>query len=127
MRLTFTVTLFGILKIPRHLLWWANGKVKTKCCSYGQLNAKIENQGREFIVFSSLNRGGFIMGKLSVPCVRFMQNGRRLFMFVVDGKVIPTFATVPHVGHGEKGELSGFQRPEVKAHINNIREYLESG
>jgi len=68
------------------------------------------------------------MSMLQVPCIRFKQNGRRLFSFVVDGKQIPEFATVPHVGRSlTDGTLEGFQRPEVKSHINNIKVYLETG
>ncbi len=68
------------------------------------------------------------MSTIQVPAIRFKQNGRRLFSFVVDGKEIPTFATVPHVNRSiTDGTLEGFQRPEVKAHINNIKTYLETG
>lgn len=64
----------------------------------------------------------------SVPCVRFKQNGRRIFMFTIDGKVIPDFASVPHVSRdAESGKLDGFQRPEVKGHIGNIKNYIETG
>jgi DGQHR domain-containing protein len=68
------------------------------------------------------------MPKISVPALRYFQNGRRLYTFAVDGKLIDSFATVPHVGRSEEnGSLEGFQRPEIKKHIKNIREYLESG
>lgn len=68
------------------------------------------------------------MSVLTVPAIRYKQNGRKLFSFVVDGKAIPEFATVPHVARSvTDGTLEGFQRPEVKAHINNIKAYLETG
>src|SRR3954453_5210256 len=68
------------------------------------------------------------MSTLQVPAIRFKQNGRRLFSFVVDGKQIPEFATVPHLNRSFTDvTLEGFQRPEVKAHINNIKAYLETG
>lgn len=64
----------------------------------------------------------------TVPALRFRQGNRRIFMFTIDGKLIPEFARVPHVGRDdETGKLDGFQRPEVKAHIKNIRDYVESG
>ncbi len=64
----------------------------------------------------------------TVNAVRFDQNGRRLFLFAIDGKLIPEFARVPHVGRdAETGKLDGFQRPEVKTHIRAIREYVETG
>lgn len=49
-------------------------------------------------------------------------------MFTIDGKRIHEFASVPHLGRDdETGKLDGYQRPEVRAHIKNIREYIESG
>src|SRR5207249_9520492 len=48
-----------------------------------------------------------------------------LYSFAVDGKEIPTFATVSRIRR--KGtELEGYQRPEVLSHIGEIRNYLES-
>lgn len=35
------------------------------------------------------------------------------------------FATIERVGRSESGELSGFQRPQIAAHIREIRDYLE--
>lgn len=68
------------------------------------------------------------MSTIQVPAVRFTQNGRKLFMFAIDGKLLHSFARVPHVGRDvETGKLDGFQRPEVRAHIKNIREYIETG
>src|SRR5690349_3424881 len=62
----------------------------------------------------------------TVNALRFNQNGRLIFLFTVDGKRIHDFARVPHVGRdAETGQLDGFQRPEVKAHIRAIRDYLE--
>lgn len=64
----------------------------------------------------------------TVPAVRFKQNGRRIFSFVVDGKTIHEFARVPHLNRdAETGRLVGYQRDEVKRHIANIRDYLETG
>ena len=64
----------------------------------------------------------------SVPCVRFQQNGCRLFLFTVEAKQIHEFARVPHVGRdADTGKLDGFQRPEVRQHIKAIREYIEAG
>jgi DNA sulfur modification protein DndB len=63
---------------------------------------------------------------ISVPCVRFKQSGRRLYLVVVAGKQIYEFAAVPHVDHNEAGELVGYQRSEVKRHIETIRDYIDS-
>lgn len=35
------------------------------------------------------------------------------------------FATIERIGRDAQGELSGFQRPQVAAHIREIRDYLE--
>lgn len=65
---------------------------------------------------------------LQVPALKIQQNGRRLFLFMVDGKRIHDFARVPHVGRDiDTGKLDGFQRPEIRAHIKNIRDYIENG
>src|SRR3546814_17889971 len=36
-----------------------------------------------------------------------------------------SFATIDRIGRDAQGELSGFQRPQVAAHIREIRDYLE--
>jgi DGQHR domain-containing protein len=46
-------------------------------------------------------------------------------MFAVDGKQLPEFTTVSRVKR-EDGELDGYQRPEVLAHVGAIRSYVES-
>ncbi len=35
------------------------------------------------------------------------------------------FASIERIGRDEQGELNGFQRPQVAAHIREIRDYLE--
>ena len=51
---------------------------------------------------------------------------RRLYSFAVDGKSLHDFCTISRVSRqGDEG-LEGYQRPEVMAHINQIRDYLES-
>jgi len=51
---------------------------------------------------------------------------RKLYSFAADGKSLHDFCTISRVSrHGEEG-LDGYQRPEVMAHINQIRDYLES-
>jgi DGQHR domain-containing protein len=48
-----------------------------------------------------------------------------LYSFAVDGKQIPSFATISRIRrHGT--ELQGYQRPEVLSHVAEIRTYLES-
>lgn len=66
---------------------------------------------------------------IQIPAIKFTQgNDRELYTFVVDGKVIPHFANIVRIGRDQdkKNELFGYQRPEVFAHIKEIRRYLES-
>ena len=50
---------------------------------------------------------------------------RVLYAFEMDGKLIPSFAASSRV-HRREAALEGYQRPEVLAHIAEIRDYLES-
>ena len=49
-----------------------------------------------------------------------------LYVFAVDAKRVPSFATVSRIRRPEAGGLRGYQRPEVLAHIQEIRSYVES-
>ncbi|WP_223643917.1 DGQHR domain-containing protein DpdB [Corallococcus sp. EGB] len=63
---------------------------------------------------------------LRVPALEVEQpSGRRLYLFAVDGKRVPSFATVSRVRRTD-GVLEGYQRPEVLNHVAAIREYMES-
>lgn len=65
--------------------------------------------------------------ELKLPAVEVRQGqGRRLYTFAVDGKLIPHFTTISRVTRGEGGSLTGYQRPEVLSHVEEIRSYLES-
>lgn len=62
---------------------------------------------------------------IEVEAFEIMQSpGRRLYSFVIDGKKIPSFASVSRVRRVET-DLLGYQRPEVVSHIDEIRTYLE--
>lgn len=64
--------------------------------------------------------------ELRLPALEVQQGPtRRLYLFAVDGKVVSRFAAVSRIrrnGH----DVMGYQRPEVLAHIDEIRSYLES-
>lgn len=63
--------------------------------------------------------------ELRIPAIEVTQSpGRLLYSFAIDGKLIPTFAAISRV-HRNNAELEGYQRPEVLAHIAEIRDYLE--
>lgn len=64
--------------------------------------------------------------ELRIPAIEVRQSaGRLLYSFAVDGKLVPTFAAISRV-HRHDDRLEGYQRPEVLAHIAEIRDYLES-
>ena len=63
--------------------------------------------------------------ELRVPAIQVSQGpSRTLYSFAIDGKLIPSFATVSRIRRN--GSVKGYQRPEVLAHIDEIRGYLES-
>lgn len=64
---------------------------------------------------------------LRFPALEVSQGkNRKIYSFAVDGKEIPEFATISRVSRGGEGELLGYQRPEVRSHIGQIRSYIES-
>jgi len=65
--------------------------------------------------------------ELRLPALKISQGSQRtLFAFAVDGKLVPEFAAVSRVKRGGEGSVLGYQRPEVRSHIAEIRRYLES-
>jgi len=64
--------------------------------------------------------------ELRLPAIEVRQGaGQILYAFAVDGKQVPAFATVSRIRRPD-GILEGYQRPEVHAHIAEIRRYVES-
>lgn len=64
---------------------------------------------------------------LRVPAFAVRQGRNRvLYSFAIDGKLVDTIATVSRLHREEGAELGGYQRPEVVAHVAEIRAYLES-
>lgn len=64
--------------------------------------------------------------EVQIPALEVCQGeSRRLYMFAIDGKQLPRFTTVSRVKR-QNGELDGYQRPEVLAHVAAIRSYIES-
>jgi len=66
--------------------------------------------------------------QLRFPALEIRQSeGTTLYAFAADGKQVPLFAAVSRVGRDSAASITGYQRPEVVAHIAAIRQYLESG
>jgi DGQHR domain-containing protein len=64
--------------------------------------------------------------ELRLPAIQVQQGtDQTLYTFAVDGKQVPSFATVSRIRR-PTGELEGYQRPEVHSHIAEIRRYVES-
>ena len=65
--------------------------------------------------------------ELVVPALELTQgNRRKLYSFAVDGKLLPKFTTISRLHQINGHDIAGYQRPEVLAHIADIRAYLES-
>jgi len=64
---------------------------------------------------------------LRLPALEVRQGPRRtLYSFAVDGKLLHQFATVSRLRRPDGDGIAGYQRPEVRNHIGEIRNYLES-
>jgi DGQHR domain-containing protein len=64
--------------------------------------------------------------ELRLPALEVHQGPRRrLYVFAVDGKQVHKFATVSRIRRDGQ-EVGGYQRPEILAHVGEIRSYLES-
>jgi DGQHR domain-containing protein len=64
---------------------------------------------------------------LRLPAIEIRQGRSRvLYSLAVDGKILHQFATVSRLRRDSDHELGGYQRPEVLAHIKQIKTYLES-
>lgn len=53
-------------------------------------------------------------------------NGSRLYVFSVSAPEILQMADISRVNRDEAGELIGYQRPEVRQHVQEIVDYLDS-
>lgn len=86
-----------------------------------------ETQGARLRILAEASRTrAAARAPLRLPALEVAQpSGRRLYLFAVDGKQVPSFATVSRVRRAG-GVLEGYQRPEVLSHVAAIREYMES-
>jgi DGQHR domain-containing protein len=64
---------------------------------------------------------------LRLPALEIRQGPKRvLYSFAVDGKQLHRFAAVSRVRRSDGEHIAGYQRPEVRNHISEIRSYIES-
>lgn len=65
--------------------------------------------------------------EIRLPAIEVRQSpARTIYTFAVDAKLVPSFATVSRIRRKDGAQLEGYQRPEVLAHIEEIRSYVES-
>ena len=65
--------------------------------------------------------------KIVRRAIRIPQNEKSpLYSFSMTGAEIDAVAGVSHIARSKKGKLLGYQRPQVKRHIREIVEYLDS-
>ena len=65
--------------------------------------------------------------ELAVHALKVSQGkGRTLFSFAIDGKRLSSFTTISRIHRRGGHDIAGYQRPEVLAHIAEIKGYLES-
>lgn len=65
--------------------------------------------------------------EMRIPALEITQGkDRKLYTFAVDGKLLHSFATISRVKRDEDFEIEGYQRPEVRSHIQEIQNYIES-
>lgn len=64
---------------------------------------------------------------LEVPAIEIRQSeSRSIYLFGIDGKEITDFATISRVHRDGDQQVQGYQRPEVLAHVQAIRKYIET-
>jgi len=68
-----------------------------------------------------------MVSELRLPALEIAQGKNRLlYSFAVDGKTLPQFTTISRIRRTEESDIQGYQRPEVRSHIGEIKSYLES-
>ena len=66
--------------------------------------------------------------KIVVRALRTQQgNGVDVFSFFLWGVDVPRIADISRIYRDETDGLKGFQRKEIRRHVNGIVEYLEKG
>src|SRR5262245_23189400 len=64
---------------------------------------------------------------IDVHAIRTRQAGADVFAVFLPGARVLEIADIARIGQGAAGEIVGFQRPEIRAHVRSIAEYLDRG
>lgn len=64
---------------------------------------------------------------LDVHAIRTRQGDTEVFAFFMEGGRVLEIADIARVGRASDGEIVGFQRPAIQAHVRGICDYLERG
>lgn len=66
------------------------------------------------------------MDKIKFLAIRAQQSpNHTVISFAASAEELLRFASIERIGRDSDGHLSGFQRPQIAAHIREIRDYLE--
>ncbi|MGK9235784.1 DGQHR domain-containing protein [Inquilinus limosus] len=68
-----------------------------------------------------------ILSNLNVHAVRTRQAGIDVYAMFLPGERVLEIAEIARIGQGGAGDILGFQRPEIRAHVRGIAEYLDRG
>jgi DGQHR domain-containing protein len=64
---------------------------------------------------------------LKVHALRTKQGGTEVFAFFLPGSRLLEIAEIARISRSKATDIEGFQRPEIKAHVRRIAEYLGGG
>jgi DGQHR domain-containing protein len=64
---------------------------------------------------------------LVVRALRSHQGLFEVYSFFAPGAKLSTLAEIPRLEPGDDGKIAGFQRPQIRAHVRAIAEYLARG
>jgi DGQHR domain-containing protein len=66
------------------------------------------------------------MSKLTFTAIRAAQSSEHMVLcFSATASEISSFATIERIARNGEGHLSGFQRPQIASHIQEIKDYLK--
>lgn len=64
---------------------------------------------------------------IAIRALRSMQGSHPVYSFFIPGSVLVEIADISRIHRDQKETLQGFQRKEIKRHVNGIVEYLNEG